>query len=101
MEESMAAIDRRKLMAGAAIGTAAVTLAAVPALAGGVLESATGGGELARLVRRYFAEVAAFNADPRVDDDHFFLADQAFDATLKQMVGVGAQRMLWLASSGS
>jgi hypothetical protein len=80
----MQTIDRRKLMAGAA----AVTLAAVPAVAAGVLESAPEGGELARLVRRYFAEVAAFKVDPRLDDDHFFGADQPFDATIEQMIGV-------------
>src|ERR1700757_2835404 len=69
-------------------GAAAVTLAAVPALAAGIPKSIPEGGELARLVRRYFAEVAAFNADPRLDDDGFFAADQPFDATLKQMLGV-------------
>jgi hypothetical protein len=85
MEESMTAIDRRKLMAGAAIGTAAVTLAAVPALAAKVAKE---DGELASLVRGYFAEVAAFKADPHLDDDHFFNADQPFDATIEQMIGV-------------
>jgi hypothetical protein len=45
------------------------------------------GGELARLMRRYFAEVATFEADPR-DADEYFRSDQPFDETLKQMVGV-------------
>jgi hypothetical protein len=108
MEESMTAIDRRKLMVGGAIGAAGVTLAAVPALAAGVLESAPEGGELARLVHRYFAEVAAFKVDPRLDDDDFFSTDQPFDATLEQMIGVpvrcpedGLAAVEWLIEEGS
>ena len=51
----MSAIDRRKLMAGAAIGTAAVTLAAVPAF-GAVGEDA----ELRELWARYLVQLEAY-----------------------------------------
>jgi hypothetical protein len=41
-------------------------------------------------VKRYFAEVAAFNASPP-DDDDYFLGDQPFDSTLREMIGVPAR----------
>ena len=74
-------ISRRSLTSGLA---AAVT--AVPAA--GLCKGAKGPSEFAALARRYFAEVAAFNADARGDDNEFYNADQPFDATLQQMIGV-------------
>ena len=51
------------------------------------------GGELASLIRRYFAELEEFsNALPNwLEDDENFLADQPFDVTLRELVGVPAQ----------
>jgi hypothetical protein len=77
----MKPLSRRSVTTGLA---AAVT--AVPAV--GFCKGAEGPSELAAIVRRYFAELAAFNADPRGDDDEFYNADQPFDATLQQMIGV-------------
>ena len=75
-------INRRKALTVVAAVPAAFALAAAPALAAG------GPSELAALARRYFAEVAAFNTNPDLGDDDFFHADQPFDVTLQQMVGV-------------
>src|SRR6185369_6019829 len=76
----MHTIDRRKLMLGGAVGAAAVAVG-LPALP-------EGPGQLAALVKRYFAEVAAFCSDPRGDDDNWYLADQPFHVTLRELMGV-------------
>lgn len=57
-------------------------------LAAAVTAIPEGPSELAAIVRRYFEELAAFNADPRGDDNEFYNADQPFDVTLLQMIGV-------------
>ena len=62
-------------------------VAAVPAIA--VLPALPrAGGELTALVRRYFAEVDVFNTSPDLGDDDYFHADQPFDTTLREMIGV-------------
>lgn len=71
----MKSLSRRSVMAGSA---AAVT--AIPSLALPV--AAREGGELAALVRRYFAEVDAFNADPPEDNKAYF-ATQPQDLSLR------------------
>ena len=76
----MKPLSRRSVMAGSA-----AALTAIPALALPV--AASEGGELAALVRRYFAEVEAFNADPPEDYEAFF-ATQPSDLTVREMVGV-------------
>ena len=77
----MKPLSRRSVTTGLA---AAVT--AIPAV--GLCKNAEGPSELAGLVRRYFDEVAAFNADPRGEDNDFYHADQPFDVTLEEMIGV-------------
>ena len=68
-----------------AIAAAPVAVATLPAR-GVLCKDASEGGELAALVRRYFKEVAAFNADPPEDDEAFF-ATQPYDLTLREIVG--------------
>ena len=76
----MKPLSRRSVIAGSA---AVVT--AIPVV--GLCKDAEGPSELVAIVQRYFAELDAFCADPR-DDDEFCNADQPFDATLQQMIGV-------------
>ena len=63
-------------------------MTAIPVV--GLCKSAQGPSALASLVKRYFAEVDAFNTSPLDDDGHFH-GDQPFDATLEEMIGVPAQ----------
>lgn len=60
MSESL---TRRKALGVVAAVPVAVAVAAIPAIA------AEGPGELSALVRRYFAEVEAFNTSPDLHDD--------------------------------
>ena len=76
----MSNIDRRKLMVGGAAGAAAVVVG-LPALP-------EAPGQLAALVRQYFAEIEAFISDPRLDDNEFYMSDQPFEVTLRELVGV-------------
>jgi hypothetical protein len=90
MEESMTAIDRRKLMIGGAVGAAATAATVgLPALA---KLSAEGAGQLAALITRYFAEMDAFEnrLTDFKDEKADALADATYNKTMSQMVGVPA-----------
>lgn len=78
-------IDRRKALT--VVATAPVAIALGGALASG------GGGQLAALVRRYFAEIEAFNAAAKyeTDDESDARAEATFDITVRQIVGVPAR----------
>jgi hypothetical protein len=78
-------IDRRKALA---------VVAAVPAAALGGLTIATGEpGEMAALVRRYFAELDAFTAfgKGKTDEEADAFAAATYEATMERMVGVPAR----------
>jgi phytoene dehydrogenase-like protein len=76
-------IDRRKALTtmGLAGAVALVTPASVVA--------ANEPSELAALIRRYRAEIDAWEAKDKTDEE--FQADTPFDATMQQMIGVPAR----------
>ena len=79
-------INRRNALAAMAAVPAAFAVCAPLSFAEGK------SGALATLIRRYFAELEAFqNADSDwLQDDHNFLADQPYDATLRELIGIPA-----------
>ena len=86
----MTHINRRKALSIVAAAPAAVALS--PTAFASVGEDAEPG-ELAALVRRYFAEVDAFNNDPRIADDFESdkLAAATYERTLRKIVRTPAR----------
>jgi hypothetical protein len=101
----MQKLHRRDVLRGTGVAALAAGVAAVPFEA----KAKAGGGELAALVRRYFAEVETFNAtDHKTDREFDAHADATYNATLEQMVGVPVRTkgdalavVDWLIKEGS
>jgi hypothetical protein len=83
----MHAINRRKALTVVASVPAAVALSTT------ALASVGEPSELAALVRRYFAEIDAFNtfARNRTDEEADAFAASTFEKTMRQIVGVPAR----------
>src|SRR5665648_401837 len=80
----MTHINRRKALAVVAAVPAAVALGVAPAFGAGEP------GQLAVLVRRYFAEIDAFNAFALTDEQADACAAATYEKTMLEMVGVPA-----------
>lgn len=83
----MKPLSRRSVATGLA---AAVTAIPAVGLSVGLAKASRGPSELAALIRRYWSEVDAFNANAPEDDDDY-IADQRYDLTMAEMVGVQAR----------
>ena len=78
-------INRRRALAAVAAIPAAFAVCAPLSFAEGKP------GELASLIRRCFAEIDAFKNADWLENDYNFLADQPFDVTLRELIGLPAQ----------
>lgn len=82
-------ISRRKMMATTAAVIPAAALAGTPALA---MPAVPVEGSLAGVVKRYFAEIDAFNSTHHATDEESNAhADATYERTLSMMIGVPAR----------
>ena len=84
----MKPLTRRSVTTGLAAAVTAIPALGLPI---GVVMAKGEPGQLAALIRRYWAEVDAFNADPAMEDDGLYFSEQPFDLTARQMIGVPAR----------